>query len=97
VLQDHLLPRLGEVGLRVLDVDALHVHPALREALLQDVEHLLELELDLRLHHDDEFVLRIARELRTRALEVEPLRQLAVGLVDAIGHLVTVQLGNDVE
>src|SRR5690606_419507 len=89
-----LLPRAGQVGLDVAEFQAADVDAAGSQALLEDVGHLLELEVAGRGLADDVVV---QGELRVDALEVEAGGQFAAGLVDCIGQLVGVHFGHDVE
>jgi hypothetical protein len=94
VLQHDLLARLGEVGLCVLDFEALYVDAALGDADLEDIQHLPELKLLLRAQADRGL---LEHEFRFRALEVEALLELTVRLVDGIGEFMPVDFRYDVE
>ena len=76
--------RGGEVGLRLLGLEAGDVDAALDKPQLQDVEHLLQLKVHLRVQCHHEIRRFIAR---AGVFEIEPLRELAIGLVDCVGHL----------
>src|SRR3546814_190756 len=89
-----LLPRAGEVGLDVAELQAARVDLPCRQSRAQDVGHLLQLELARRGLGDQVLV---ALEARFDALEIEAGGQLAVGLVDGVGQLVGVDLGHDIE
>src|SRR5690606_28539942 len=89
-----LLPRAGQVGLDVAELQAADVDAARGHALAQDVGHLPELEIAGR-GLADHVVLQ--HELRVHALEVEAGGQFAAGLVDGVGQLVGVHFGHDVE
>src|SRR5262249_26996987 len=78
----------------ILDFQAAEIDAALRDPELQYLEHLLQLELRGR-GHDHRGVLEL--EARVRSLEIEALPQLAQGLIDRIGQLVLVDLGDHVE
>src|SRR5690348_13513708 len=94
LLQDDLLAGGGECGLGVFEVEAGEVDAALAEAQLQDLEHLLQLKVHLRVQGHGRF---LELEARPGILEIETLGQLSVGLVDGVGHFVGVELGNYVE
>src|SRR6516164_8773317 len=94
VAQHHLLVRGGKCGLRLLGLQAGEIDAALGEAELQDLQHLLELKVHLRMQRDDEF---LQLEACAGVLEVEALRELAVRLVDGVGDLVRIELGDGIE
>src|SRR5690606_362308 len=94
LLDRNLLPRAGQVGFHVAEFQAADVDAARGQALLEDVGHLLELEVAGRGLADD---VVLQRELRVHALEVEARGQFAAGLVDGVGQLVGVHFGHDVE
>src|SRR5690606_27448014 len=94
LLDGDLLPRAGQVGLHVAELQAADVDAARGQPLLEDVGHLLELEVaGCGLRHHVVF----QREFGVHALEVETGGQLAAGLVDRIGQLMGVDFGDDVE
>jgi hypothetical protein len=70
--------------------------PRFAEPLREDVDHLPELEFGRSLQAHGSFPFRSARR-PARVLEVEALRELAIGLVDGIGEFVTVEFGDGVE
>ena len=67
---------------------------AFREAHLQDLQHLLELEFDLRLHGHRQAV---QLEYGSGVLEIKALAQLPVGLVHRVRDLVGVELRNHIK
>src|SRR6185312_17224561 len=69
LLERDLLARAGKVDLGIGDLRARDVDVPSGEALLEDIEHLLELEFGLRLERDDAFL--GALEFGIAALEVE--------------------------
>ncbi len=90
LFEDHVLLGGGQVRDGIFDFDAAQVDAALGQAQLQDLQHLLELEIDFGLEFDREF---LELEYRAGVLEVEALTELAVGLVDGVGDFVGVELG----
>ena len=94
VAQHEVLLRRVQVDLRLARLEADDVDAALRELQLQDVEHLLELEIDLGVQRDQ--VIR-QLEIRARVPEVEALGHLAIRLVHGVRELVRVDLRDDVE
>src|ERR1700683_141506 len=92
--EQHLLARRGQRRVRILHLEAQKIDAALGKPQLQDLQHLLELKIHLRLQGDGEILLL---EARPGVLEVKTLRQLAVRLVDRVGDLMSVQFGDDIE
>src|SRR5882672_6489478 len=88
------LLHLGADLLDRLRVEHPRVHPALRALREQDVRHLLELEIVVRVERQQELGLLDAR---VRALEVEAVRDLLVRLIDCVLQLDLVDFGNDIE
>ena len=54
----------------ILHLEAGEVDAAFRQAQFQDLEHLLELEIHLRVQRDEKF---LQLEARAGVLEIEPL------------------------
>ncbi len=94
LLEQNLLAGGCEIDLRLLDLEAGQVDAALAEAHLQDLEHLLQLKIHLRVQGHRGF---LQLEACSGILEVEALRELAVRLVDGVRHFVGIELGNYVE
>src|SRR6516164_7371047 len=94
VAQHHFLLRSRERGVRLLDLQAGKIDAALGEPQLENLEHLPKLKIHLRLQRHGE-VLEL--EARAGVLEIEALRELAVRLVDGVGHFVGIELGHGIE
>ena len=85
---------LGTDFLDALRVEHPRVHCALRALGEEDVGHLLQLEIVVGVDRQHQLGLLDAR---VRALEVEAVRDLLVGLVDCVLQLDLVDFGDDVE
>src|SRR5580658_4342523 len=94
VPQDQLLLRGRKRNLRLLHLEACDVDAALRQSQLQDLEHLLQLEVDLCVRSDGEL---LQLEARAGVLEVKTLRQLTIGLVHSVRDFVNIELRDDIE
>ena len=88
------LPLLGGQWIAEVRIQGADVDLAATQAVAQDFQHLLQLEFARSRLGNDEFV---QLELGVRALEIEAIGQLAIGLVDRIGQFVLVHFGDDVE
>ena len=75
-------------------VERLQRHLALHHLLLEHLPQRLQARLGLGVDLDG---LLLELDRRVGALEVEPLRDLARGLVDRVANLLHVELGDDVE
>ena len=94
LFEENLLAGGGEGNLGLLDVQARQVDAPLAETQLQDIQHLLQLKIDLRVQ-GHRGILEL--EPGPGIFEVEALSELAIRLIDGVRHLVGIQLGNDVE
>ena len=74
--------------------EAGEINTAFGELLPQNVEHLLELKIGLARHGNDLFFELI---LRARALEIKPVADLAIGLVDTVAGLVSIKVTYDIK
>src|SRR4029077_14287154 len=92
--QHHFLLRTRERGARLPDLQAREIDAALGKPQLEDLEHLPQLKIHLRLQRDGEI---LELEARAGVLEIEALRELAVRLVDGVGDLVGIDLGDRIE
>src|SRR5204863_3866704 len=90
---DRLL-HLGADFLDRLRVEHPRVHAALRALREENVRHLLQLEIVVRVERQRQFGLLDAR---VRALEVEAVRDLLVRLPDRVLQLDLVDFGDDIE
>src|SRR5690606_9094376 len=87
--QGDSLPRFLTCLLDLAQLHAAYVHPAPGQLAVENVQHLLELELRLaHQRHDILFLL----ELGLDALEVEAIGHLPLGLIDRVGDLMHIQL-----
>src|SRR5262249_29251258 len=76
------------------ELERAHVDAAPRELAHENVGHLLELEVVVRVERE---LLVLVLDARIRALEVEPRGKLLVGLVDRVSEHDLNQFGDDVE
>ena len=94
VLEDDLLLGRSEIDQGVFHLETCHVDAALGDLELQDLEHLLQLELCRGTHGDGEYP---RARTRTGLLEIEALGELAARLIDGIGQFVAVDFRDYVE